>query len=429
MKKQSIKIAIVIATINLFTINLFAQLSIDAEIRPQYEYRHGFKTLFPDKTDYASFVSQRTRLNTSYNTEKFKVYLSLQNARVWGDVPQLNNSDKNGIAIHEAYGEMFLTNKWSLKVGRQELVYDDQRILGNVDWAVQGRSHDVAVIKYLNNSFQLDFGAAFNQDSDSLIGRTYLQSNNYKYLQFVHWSKNWNKFSANFLFLNNGLQYIDQLDFEKNSVRYSQTAGFHLKYNKDKIRLNSNLFYQFGNDVNNNDIAAYLLALEANYDWNKSLSATLGGELQSGSDEAVIKNKNNTAFNPFYGTNHKFNGYMDYFYVGNHLNNVGLVDIYIKSSIKIKEKSKLDIAVHQFNAAAEIQSKAYESLGTELDLLYSYTFDKAVDLKVGYSQMFAQDKMELLKGGDASNINNFAYIILTFKPNLFNNYEKNQINN
>ena len=34
--------------------------------------------------------------------------------------------------------------------------------------------------------------------------------------------------------------------------------------------------------------------------------------------------KENNSFTPFYGTNHKFNGHMDYFYVGNHIGNVGL---------------------------------------------------------------------------------------------------------
>ncbi len=426
MKRATLNISLFLLLIISSSLVVKAQLSIDAEIRPQYEYRHGFKSLFPDAADYASFVSQRTRLNTSYQSDKFKVYLSLQNARVWGDVAQLNSSDRNGIAIHEAYGEMFFTKSLSLKVGRQELVYDDHRILGNVNWAVQGRSHDIALLKFKKDKFSLDFGAALNQDADSLTGRTYLQSNNYNNLQMLWMQKRAENFTASFLFLNNGIQYIDILDFKKNDIRYSQTTGFHLKYFKKSYQINSNLYYQFGKDLNNNDLSAYLLGIEGKYDWTNKFSLALGGELQSGNDEAAIKNKRNTAFNPLYGTNHKFNGYMDYFYVGNHINSVGLLDIYLKSSIKIKEKSKIELAVHQFNAPAKIKTKSYENLGTEIDLLYTYTFDKAVNVKLGYSQMFAQKSMELLKTGDASNTNNFAYIILTFKPNLFNTNEKNK---
>jgi len=47
-----------------------AQLELDAEIRPRYENRHGFKTIFPKGEDAASFVSQRTRLGAYYSTEK-----------------------------------------------------------------------------------------------------------------------------------------------------------------------------------------------------------------------------------------------------------------------------------------------------------------------------------------------------------------------
>lgn len=34
----------------------YAQLTVDAELRPRLEYRHGFKTLFPDDADTASFI-------------------------------------------------------------------------------------------------------------------------------------------------------------------------------------------------------------------------------------------------------------------------------------------------------------------------------------------------------------------------------------
>jgi hypothetical protein len=45
------------------------------------------------------------------------------------------------------------------------------------------------------------------------------------------------------------------------------------------------------------------------------------------------------AFEPFYGTNHKFNGFMDYFYVGNHINSVGLHDAWLKYGYKQKGNS------------------------------------------------------------------------------------------
>ena len=89
----------------LFAFSFFyssAQVIVDAELRPRFEYRHGYKTLFPNNVDPAAYVSQRTRLNIDYKKDNLDFYLSLQDVRVWGDVPQLNVSDNNGIAIHQA---------------------------------------------------------------------------------------------------------------------------------------------------------------------------------------------------------------------------------------------------------------------------------------------------------------------------------------
>lgn len=401
------------------THSLHAQFQLDAEIRPQYEFRNGYKTLFPDQTDYASFVSQRTRLISSYSTNKMKVFVSIQNIRVWGNVPHLNVNDKNGFVLHEGYGEIKFKPNLLLRLGRQELVYDDQRFLGNVDWAVQGRSHELALLKFSKGDFKLDFGAAMNQDADSLTGRTYIQQGNYKNMQLLWMNKSWKNISASLLFLNNGLQHIDHVDFSKNEVRYSQTAGSHIKYKKNKFKLNSNIYYQFGNDLNKNQISAYLIGLEGVYSKTEKLEFTLGGELQSGNDEGGVKNKKNTAFSPLYGTNHKFNGYMDYFYVGNHMNSVGLLDLYFKAKTKINDKSIVSFDLHQFNAPAELKGNDFEALGTEIDILYSYEFDKDLNIKIGYSHLFAQDGMEWIKNSKNNQLNHFAYLIVAFKPNLF----------
>ena len=69
----------------------FAQdVKISGELRPRYEMRQGFGTLMPDNMDAANFVSQRLRLNADYANSNYRFYLSLQDVRVWGDVPQLN---------------------------------------------------------------------------------------------------------------------------------------------------------------------------------------------------------------------------------------------------------------------------------------------------------------------------------------------------
>lgn len=402
----------IITALFLFAItSTFAQLRIDAEVRPRAEYRHGFKTLFPDNADPAMFVSQRTRLNTSYSIEKLNFYVSFQDVRIWGDVPQLNTADNNGLSIHQAWGEILFDPNWSLKLGRQEVIYDDSRIFGNVGWAQQARSHDMAMFKYKKDDFKFDIGLAFNQSSENLTGTNLTTPRTYKAMQYAWLHKDWNNFSGSFLFLNNGMQ-------TPNGLKYSQTIGTHLKTKKDNFDVAANLFYQFGNDATNRDLSAYLLGLEANYKVSKTTKLGLGVELQSGNDYNTPADENK-AFTPFYGTNHKFNGLMDYFYVGNHINSVGLLDIYAKANFKLNTKSSLTAFVHSFSAAADINATISKQLGTELDLVYGYKFTNEIDFKAGYSHMFASEGMEVLKANADDNTNNWGWVMVTIKPTLF----------
>ncbi len=401
--------------------NVNAQLKIDAELRPRFEYRHGYKTLFPDNEDPASFVGQRTRLKVSYNVEKLDFFLSVQDVRVWGDVPQLNSTDNNGISVHEAWANIGLGSNWFLKFGRQEIIYDDSRMFGNVNWANQGRSHDLAMLKHKKNSFKFDLGLAFNQSSEALTGTVLNTPNTYKSFQYIWFQNTWGNVSGSFLFLNNGLQYIDELNSDNNETRYSQTLGTHFKFGKGKFGLQTNLFYQFGKDKSDNDLNAYLIGLETSYKISQKTKIGLGAELLSGNDNGAPSNGDNKAFTPFYGTNHKFNGLMDYFYVGNHSNNVGLADIYLSSNFILNAKSNLNIAFHNFSAAGNLTGSDDKQLGNELDLVYTYKMQKNVTLKAGYSQMFASDGMEILKGNTDGNTNNWGWVMIVVNPTLFKN--------
>ena len=122
---------------------------------------------------------------------------------------------------------------------------------------------------------------------------------------------------------------------------------------------------------------------------------------------------------------------MDYFYVGNHLNTVGLNDVYFKAKYKV-EKWWVAMDLHQFMANADIldtkilasQGKydaMSSTLGTELDLTLGVIPAKGVSIQLGYSQMFATESMKVIKGGIESETNNWMYIMLTFKPILFKN--------
>lgn len=415
MKTKHLLLLIVV----LVSSKMLAQFTLSGEFRPRTEFRNGFKTLRPNDADPALFTSQRVRLNTKFATETYTFYVSIQDIRVWGDVAQLNVADKNGLAIHEAWG-LINFEGMSLKAGRQEIVYDDHRMFGNVGWAQQARSHDALLLSF-GKSFKLDVGLAFNQDGEAIFDNTYTTAGSYKAMQYAWFNKKWDNFALSLLFLNNGLQYIDGADSANNEIRYSQTLGSHLKYKiTDNLNAVANLYYQGGKDVAKRDVNAFLVGLDLGYKATDTWSFGLGFEMQSGNDFDGDASENK-AFSPFYGTNHKFNGFMDYFYVGNHFNSTGLIDVFGKISANLSGKSNLSLFIHNFTSYAEVANGVDKQLGTELDLVYGYKFSKDISIAAGYSQMFASEGMEYLKNNFDGNSNNWAWLMLTIKPTLFSN--------
>lgn len=396
------------------------EFEISTELRPRLEYRHGYKTLIPNDVDAATFVSQRTRLNLKYGSEKLNAYVVFQNVRVWGDVATLGLSDNNGTAIHEAWAELKLDTKLSLKLGRQEIAYDDQRIFGNVGWAQQARSHDALVATYKPNAkHRLDFGLAMNENSETLFNTDYA-INNYKAFQYLWYHTNFKSVDFSFLILNNGLAFYNDSDSEEQRVDYNQTIGSRVTFNKNKIDTDASIYFQTGKIAGVN-LSAFNIAANANYSINNKFKAGLSAEYLSGTDMDATSNTLKS-FNPWFGTNHKFNGLMDYFYVGNHTNSVGLLDINATLAYK-KDKFSVKLMPHLFSSAATVvdstEKEMSNTLGTELDLVLGYSWTKDVSFQAGYSQLFATETLEFLKAGNRDNTNNWAWIMVTVKPSLF----------
>lgn len=401
-----------------------AQFILGGEFRPRAEYRHGFKSPATIDMDAAAFISQRSRLNLAYKNEKMRIGFSLQDVRVWGDVAQLNLSD-NSFSVHEAWGEYFITPALSLKAGRMELVYDDARMLGNVDWAQQGRSHDIGLLKYEKNAWKFHAGLAYNQDKEQMSGRVYTVAGNYKTMQLFWANYKKDNLSASFLFLNNGKQDTEE-DGEILSypTRYSQTLGGTATYLLKPITFNASIYKQLGKEIGNKDMDALMLAFNAKWSITQEFSFTPGFEYLTGTSQREVLepgfNQNNS-FNPFYGTNHKFNGHMDYYYVGNHINSVGLQNIYFKVNYG-KNRFSAGADLHLFSAAADIIDQENPSqlmdknLGQELDLYIGYKLADNVMLNAGYSQYFATESTIALKGGSTNETSNWAWVSLTFKP-------------
>ena len=423
------KFLVLTAFVGLFGNYAFAQFSLSGEVRPRMEYLHGYSTLTDKDSDPAGFASQRTRINFNYSNDRIKMGVSMQDVFIWGSQPQLF-STSNNLSVHQAWGQYFLTPSLSLKLGRQELVYDDERIFGNSNWDQQGRSHDVALLRY-DGMLRIDIGAAFNQDQKHLNG-TYYNLNNYKMMQFVWLNTDIvDNLNLSLLFLNNGYQYDhvkhegDGKEKEAKDV-FNQTLGGRLVYTPGDFNFHTSGYYTMGKDNKDRDLSAFYVGLGADYDISRDWTIGLGWEHLSGTDQKdMIENPDgykNKSFNPFYGTSHKFNGYMDYFNAnGNWANSVGLNDLF--ASVQFSRRNfEFNLTGHAFMTAADVikdgnlNETMEPYLGTEIDLTLAYKLSKTSNVVLGYSQMFGSETLQAIKGGNKDACNNWAYLMFTFKP-------------
>ena len=397
-----------------FMVPLFAisQTEIGVQVRPRGEFLNGFGQPIAEGLTPGAFVGQRSRLTINSSIEDVQVFFQLQNIRTWGAVNQLNAND-NFNAMHQGFLQYKMDSLWTLKVGRQELAYDDERFFGAVDWANQARSHDLLVFQYKTDSMQLHFGGGYNAAGMNRIEQPYLL-NNYRDIQFVHFNKTFEKLNWSVLGVN--LSYMGNTS--DGLPNYQQTFGTFLKSSHRKaLNYVMSGYYQTGIASNDQALSAFQGALELNYKIKKT-KVLAGTEWLSGTDMNASGNTSNS-FNPLFGTNHKFNGLMDYFFVGNHGYNVGLHDIYFGAIQPISKKTKIIGKFHHFNSAATITDGTDEIsriLGQEIDLVVVWKMRNNLNLKSGYSQFFTTRSLETVKEvSSPQSFQGWAWIMLDGK--------------
>jgi hypothetical protein len=275
----------------------------------------------------------------------------------------------------------------------------------------------IAKLKISENG-KLDIGYSLNNDSEQLVNSLYTNVAGYKTFQYAWYHTRINNLGISLLALNNGVEYLNTISDEK--LSYSQTIGGRATYKKGDVSFNIATYFQTG-AILENAISANYFGGNIYYKFSDNFNFGIGVEYLSGKDMNDTSSKVKS-FNPLYGTNHKFNGLMDYFYVGNHINSVGLLDLNATLGYS-KDRFSAKLIPHIFSSAADIYSageKVKNSLGTEVDLVLGYKIAKNVQLNGGYSKMFGTSSLEVLKGGNSSTNNSWAWLMVTFKPSLFN---------
>jgi len=103
------------------------------------------------------------------------------------------------------------------------------------------------------------------------------------------------------------------------------------------------------------------------------------------------------------------------------------MDLYLKLDYKLNDKISTSGAYHFFSLTNNVIDTDYtgtglkaldKPLGSEIDLLLNYKYHKTLTMSVGYSVMFAQRSLSVIRGGDYEKAGHWFFVMLTFKPGL-----------
>jgi len=483
MKKSALHFIIATSFIFFLSMNLKAQFNVSGEFRMRGEFRDGYSTLRDSsKTPYADILG-RARLFVDYKTDKITTRFSLQDAWVFGQNNFSSDTiSKNTVNMFEAWLKYNFTKNLGVKVGRVELSYDDQRFLGRNDWSMWGSIHDLVMVQWdaqkANN--KADLGFAINNNAPANPKIPFLNSytlNNYKYMGYLweqkklfkekltlsllafidSYQKNsetstTSKTTYDTLLIRNSHDSIIGTTIQKNVTKITNTTDFPtVLYAKATVGLDAFLnlkkwnfflsgYYEGGHVKDGRKLSAWFYAAYASFQVVKPLNLMIGYDHLGGNDFSDITGQKTkvTGFSTPYGTAHRLYGYMDLWnsYVKDY-STAGLNDLYARATVSFNENHSIEATYRWFSLDKGFlnikdtknnlpYTKVDKSLGSEVDLMYVYKVLPNLDLNLAYCFFLQTKTMELQRGlkEGTSKFAQYAYIMLTYKPNFFTSEKK-----
>ena len=412
----------------------FNDWDIGVQLRFRYELKDDAGS-FPNRdfisrgvdndNDYLLF---REKVHVGWQpADWFKVFVQGRGAQVSSD-DRDPSPDQDAWDLHQAYLQFGSpkAHPLSLKVGRQEMLYGDERFIGIGDWSNTGRSFDAVNLRW-------NFGKAtwvdvfsgwvviprdeyFNESNDEdLFSGIYFSSQEIistLETQAFFLARNVDAGSPNAIAP--GIGGPGERDVYTYGVRVKSLPG--ALGNWDFTFEGAG---QFGDVVSGNrelDLRAYALTGNAGYTfadlWGKP---RLGIGYDYGSGDSSANDGRQETFEQLFGTNHRFYGLMDL--VGLRNTNSPRV------SIPMKPTKKLTVSLDYLlfwladtgdsfypesgsgrNANGYGRNPQFDSyVGSEIDLLVRYAVTPWADLQLGYGHFFPGDYIKSSVGRVPAN--------------------------
>jgi hypothetical protein len=143
----------------------FEAWDIGGQVRGRFEYKDYFAVPNESAVDLArkgdsnnSYFLLRERLHLGYTPVSWlKLYGEVQDAGAYGD-DRNPSPDNDHAMLRQAWAGLGDPKEFplTLKAGRQELIYGDQRLVGTADWLNIGRVFDAVKLRYDSETFWVD---------------------------------------------------------------------------------------------------------------------------------------------------------------------------------------------------------------------------------------------------------------------------------
>lgn len=377
------------------------ELTVGGELRPRFEVRDPVAGLAAGG-ETLQFTSMRTRAAIRAALGgRVRVLVQFQDVRTWGEEVGTMDYATAEVDLHQGWAELGdpAAGPWSLRVGRQELAYGDQRLIGAVNWAQQGRAFDGLRLRLRPTDQLAVDGLAMtigNADAggprDEGLYGVYGHAEDMGLDGYVLY----NTYNA----APSPLGAPDRTD--------QYTLGARWASGSDALDWRIEGAYQLGDRLNQ-DVSAYLLAVRVGRRLGGGLRAALWYDRLSGDDDPL--DGETRVFDTLFATNHPLYGRMDLFTnIPAQTAGRGLQDIALKGSYDLREDVALNADAHGFFlTAAEGVSSSH--VGEEVDLGARWGYAPGLTLSGGLSYFLVGDAWSgVLRNDDRNQV--WGYIML-----------------
>lgn len=389
----------------------------------RYECRdnnYDFNSAATHINDDAWFL-QRARISMQVKpADWLTFYIQGQDSREIGsrrsDVPGVLGAEgDNPFDLRQLYVEIGDEKRspFSAKIGRQVLLYGDQRLIGPLEWNNITRTFDAVKLRYAGKD-----GLWVDLFTSSLVVV------DGKGMDASDWDSTLSGIYANIptLGIQNTELYALYSD-DSNRNDHFITIGTHIKSLPGKFGpwdYEAEFAVQSGK-AGGRDLSTFASYVEGGYTFSAPWKPRLGLEYSYGSGDGNAADNKQGAFQNLFPTNHLHYGYMDVFSWSN-LHNVAL---HLSAKPTAKITSSLDYhllwlattsdALRRANATTAVRPispNAGSFVGSELDLLMSYAHNTHLSFTLGYSHLFAGDYLANTGAGSDAN---FLYVMTNLK--------------